>query len=147
MANFDATPQLRVLKKFMDAFLSRDMRSVQPLIAKNYVFQTFPKGVEQSDENKEAHLQRWGKILAIITKIEASIHEVIEAPGKVVAHATATLYIGDTKIDYDTVCILTFTEEDGELKILGAKNFADPQKIGAVYTAVAQLQAKGELAA
>lgn len=56
-------------------------------------------------------------------------------------------FIGDTKIDYDTLCILTFTEEDGELKILEVKNFADPQKVGAVYTAFAQTQGKGELAA
>lgn len=77
MSNFNATtPQLKVVKNFIDAFLSRDIKSVYPLVAKNYTFQTYPKAAERSDETKEAHLQRYGMMLAAITKIEARM-----APG------------------------------------------------------------------
>jgi hypothetical protein len=58
------------VKNFIDAFLSRDIGNIQPLIAKNYVFQTFPKSAEPSGETQEAQMQRHGKILAQITKLE-----------------------------------------------------------------------------
>lgn len=40
--------------------------------------------------------------------------------------------------DYDSVGILTFVEEAGELKIIGAKDFADPDKRGAFYAGAAK---------
>lgn len=48
-----------------------------------------------------------------------------------------------TKLEYNTVLILTFVEEDGVLKVLEIKDFADPQKRGAVHTEVAKVLAKG----
>jgi hypothetical protein len=60
--------------------------------------------------------------------------------------ATVACYIGDTKIDFEDLCIFSFTEEDGELKILETKNFADPQKISSLYAAVAQAS-QGKFAA
>lgn len=55
--------------------------------------------------------------------------------------------VDETKLEYDTVCIFSFTEEDGELKILEVKNFMDPQKVGDLYAAVAQARGKGQFAA
>jgi hypothetical protein len=43
--------------------------------------------------------------------------------------------MGNTKLDYDTLGVISFTEEDGELKILEVKNFADPEKVRAMYAA------------
>lgn len=46
-----------------------------------------------------------------------------------------------TKLDYDTLLILTFVEEDGTLKVLDIKDFADPQKRSAIHAEVGK--AKG----
>lgn len=71
MATFDATtPQLKVVKNFVDGFLSRDIKSVRSVIAKNYVFNTLPKTAEAPNEMKETGAERHGMILAALTKIE-----------------------------------------------------------------------------
>ena len=36
--------------------------------------------------------------------------------------------VDGTTIDYDSLTILSFVEEDGELKVLECKDFSDPQK-------------------
>lgn len=56
-------------------------------------------------------------------------------------------YFGDIKLEYDDLTIYSFIEEDGELKILEVKHFADPQMVSAVHSAAAQAQAQMNLAA
>ena len=36
-------------------------------------------------------------------------------------------------MEYDAVSIFTLVEEDGELKVLGYKEFSDPEKRGNFY--------------
>jgi hypothetical protein len=48
-----------------------------------------------------------------------------------------------TKCEYDTVCIFSFVEEDGENKILEIKDFCDPQKRNAFYVEAEKAAAKG----
>ena len=50
-------------------------------------------------------------------------------------------------LDYDSALIVTLTEEDGELKLLAAKDFSDPVKRGKFHAWVAKALAKGDLAA
>jgi hypothetical protein len=70
MSNFDAsTPQRKVYKNFMEAFLSRDVKNLQALIAKNYTFQTIPEVAKIFGET-DTSIQRHGKILAVVTKID-----------------------------------------------------------------------------
>ena len=47
-----------------------------------------------------------------------------------------------TILDYDAVFIHTLGEEDGELKILGYKDFADPEKREKFYSWAAKALAK-----
>jgi hypothetical protein len=47
-----------------------------------------------------------------------------------------------TILDYDSVIINTFVEEDGELKILSNKDFSDPQKRANVHNWVARALGK-----
>jgi len=44
--------------------------------------------------------------------------------------------------NYDTFTVHTFVEEDGELKILYCKDFADPQQRGAHVTGTAKAAAE-----
>jgi hypothetical protein len=48
-----------------------------------------------------------------------------------------------TKCEYDTVCIFSFVEEDGEIKILELKDFCDPQKRSAFYVEAVKAAARG----
>lgn len=48
-----------------------------------------------------------------------------------------------TTIDYDSVFILSFVDEDGELKVIGAKIFSDPEKRTRFYADAAKLLAGG----
>lgn len=74
MANFEAsTPQLSVIKKWIDAYTSLDVSKVEPLLAKNYQHQSFPESTDLPDETKGQHIQKWGEILAAAAKLEVRI--------------------------------------------------------------------------
>ena len=49
--------------------------------------------------------------------------------------------------DYDTLLVMSFVEEDGELKVCEIKDFSDTEKRKAFHAAAAKSQAKGGLAA
>jgi len=139
----DTTPQLRVIKKMQEAFSSLDIKNVEAIISKNFTYQTFPKATSLADETREGFVQKYGAILALVTKVEPTFHEVIDASGKVVVHITVAASTADgTKFDYDSVSILTFGEEDGELKVLGCKDFSDPQKRSNLHNWAAKALAK-----
>ena len=53
------------------------------------------------------------------------------------------LHTGDgEKLDYDSLCICTLIEENGELKLAEAKDFSDPEKRGRLHAWVAKSLAK-----
>lgn len=54
---------------------------------------------------------------------------------------------GGTAVNYDTLLIFSFVEEDGELKVLGIKDFSDPEKRNAFHSEVPSPLAKGVLVA
>jgi hypothetical protein len=55
MVNVDSsTPRLKVAKKWLDAFSSRDASRLGPLLSKNYKNHTFPP-----EETKEEHIRRY----------------------------------------------------------------------------------------
>ena len=59
------------------------------------------------------------------------------------AQITVVAFTADgTTLDYDSVSILTFVEEDGELKILECKDFSDPQKRSNLHSWVSKALAK-----
>jgi hypothetical protein len=52
-------------------------------------------------------------------------------------------FVDGTTCDYDSVCILSFVEEDGEMKLLEIKDFCDPQMRSNFYACAAKVAAKG----
>ena len=112
MPSFD-TPQLKLLKDFTDAYCTLDINNVEQHMSKDFKYQTFPKIPEIPDQNKEVHVQKWGPLMSLLTKEEVRAgnlgppsnlqvdihlpqiiyHEVIEAPGKVVAHVCPSAQI------------------------------------------------------
>ena len=52
------------------------------------------------------------------------------------------------KVDYDSISILSFAEEDGQLKVFEMKDFTDPEKRSAYHSAATKaLTGYGGLAA
>jgi len=57
---------------------------------------------------------------------------------------TAVASIADgTTFDYSCICIISLAEEDGELKVVGYKDFCDPQKRSTLLAWIANAMAKG----
>lgn len=63
------TPQQKAVKDLLDAYETRDINNVKPLVSKNFKFQTFPKIAHHPDEENEAHFDRYGKLLSAWTKL------------------------------------------------------------------------------
>ena len=83
MANIDAsTPQLKAVKKWIDAICSLDMSGVVPLISSNFKYQSFPKTIHLPDiheQEKDAHIQWLGGLMATLTKIEVRLQRRLQA--------------------------------------------------------------------
>jgi hypothetical protein len=74
MANIDArTPQLKVVKKWLDTLTSLDMNEVDPLISRNFTYHSFPKTIDLPEQTKEVYIQWFDVLLASITKSEVRI--------------------------------------------------------------------------
>ena len=109
MVNINATtPQLQLVKKWMEGYHSLNMDNVEPYVSKNFKYQAC---FHTADEAKGEHSERYGKVLGSMTNLEvraqyencfqarrliapyypwADVHEVIEAPGKVVVHVRSS---------------------------------------------------------
>jgi hypothetical protein len=74
MANFDATPQSQTIKKWIDSFDTLDINKVDLFISRNFKFQSFPKTNELPEHTKEAHIQWFGRIFALLATWNVSIH-------------------------------------------------------------------------
>ena len=77
MANIDAsTPQLKVVKEWLDAITSLDVSKVVPLISKDFKYQSLPhvtELLEIRDQARDAHLPWLKGLMALCTKAEVCI--------------------------------------------------------------------------
>ena len=71
MVNVNAnTPQLKALKRWLDAFESLDASKIGPTLSKNYIHETFPKSIGLPDETKEENIKRHEETLCAMSKLE-----------------------------------------------------------------------------
>lgn len=75
MVNFDASPQLALVKKWLDAYFSLDVKNVEQYISRNFHYQAFPETTDTSipEEAKEEHIDKYREILAAGSKFEVGI--------------------------------------------------------------------------
>jgi len=138
-----STPQLAIVKKWLESYTSLDTKNTELLLSKDFQYESLPKSSNAPDESKKAHTEIWGERYSSMNKLEITTHEVVEAPGKVVVLGTAVYKTSDGgTLPYDFVVIVTLVEEDGGLKILNCKSFADIEQRGAVFTWAAKAQAQ-----
>jgi hypothetical protein len=75
MVNIDATtPQLQVLKKFIEANSTLNMDNTERFYAKDFKMQTFPKSDETPELTKEGYLQKQRAMVGGVAKAEVRIH-------------------------------------------------------------------------
>ena len=67
MVDFD-TPQLKVIKKLADAYVSLDLNNIEPLLSKNYQYEPVPGCADLPKQTKESHLQTWREVSTTVNK-------------------------------------------------------------------------------
>lgn len=71
MASIDpSTPQSAVVKKWLESYMSLDVKNLEPLLSKNFRGHRYPKSPDLPDETKETHLKAWETRLAVMEKVE-----------------------------------------------------------------------------
>jgi len=71
MVTIDAsTPQLKVVQKWIDAYIALDVGKIDPLFSKGYKHQILPKSIGLGEETKEEYAQRFGRVLPVFSKFE-----------------------------------------------------------------------------
>ena len=71
MVNIDpSTPQLAVVKKWLESYASLDTKNTEPLLSKNFQYESFPKSSNIPDQSKETHMKIWGARLSVVNKLE-----------------------------------------------------------------------------
>jgi hypothetical protein len=74
MANFDAsTPQLNVIKNWIDATSVLDTGKYDMVLARNFKYQSFPKTVDVPEMTKGKMVQWVAGVFASMTKMEVRI--------------------------------------------------------------------------
>ena len=59
MVNINAnTPQLEAVQRWIDAYLSSDVRKIELLFSKDFKHQMFPKSTGRTEETREVYLKR-----------------------------------------------------------------------------------------
>jgi hypothetical protein len=80
MINFDASsPHLSVVKQWLESYQSLDTENVDPLLSKNFQYETYPRSPNAPNQSKKAHLEQWGAGLPLMNKLEAS--SIQQTPG------------------------------------------------------------------
>ena len=62
------TPQLNLVKDYINAYLTLKIKNVEPFISKDYKFQSFPKVPDLPDQGE--HSERFGTVLSLMNKME-----------------------------------------------------------------------------
>lgn len=72
MVEFD-TPQLKVVKRVADTYISRDVNSIKLLISKDYEYEPLPESTDLPKLTKEGHLQMLRRVFSLLNKLEVRI--------------------------------------------------------------------------
>ena len=73
MNDFNAdTPQLEVVKKWLDALSTLDIQNAEPFLSRHYQYQAFPESPSVPNSTKEQYMEQWKGIMGALGKLEAS---------------------------------------------------------------------------
>jgi len=132
--------QLKVVLKWAEAMSAADFDALGAVLDDDYLHLAIPGTLNMPPvKGRETFLKHYQNILPLFTDFNVSFHEVVEAPGRVVIHATAD---AKTKpgFPYSNEYIIIFhlaEQPDKSYKLTSAKEFVDSK-----FTAVFQEQLK-----
>ena len=76
MTNSDAsTPQVEVVKKWLEAYFSLDIKGVEPLLSKNYQYEAFNGITDHAKFDNAGRIATSQALLSGLTKSEVSIQQ------------------------------------------------------------------------
>ena len=68
------TSQLKFVERLIEAYATCDLNNVEPLLSKNFKYQTFPRAAHLPDHTKGDHVEKFGPVFAAMSEIEVRIH-------------------------------------------------------------------------
>jgi len=149
MSNLETngSPQLELVRSFILGIEKGDMDEVGKTMHKDHRRFTYPRSLGKPVQTKEEYLQHAGAVISRLKDHKLTSHSVIETPGKVVVHLTAS---AKAPFGVDMIREMIFTahivtdEDDGSLKIMQADEFTDSKSYLDFFNAMEEGKAKGE---
>ncbi|KAF9780782.1 hypothetical protein BJ322DRAFT_1081658 [Thelephora terrestris] len=122
------SPQVKLMFEWGRGFETRDITILEKHLHKDFRHVTYPRSLALPEQTKEGWIAQMKGVISLWTEdCKATIHSVIEAPGKVVIHITSTPKnsLGlDASHEAITIAHIV-TDEDGTLKIKTLEDFVD----------------------
>lgn len=76
MASFEAnTPQLKAVKRLIDAYVSLNLNNLEPVLSKDYRYEALPEVPGVPIQTKEAHLEMWKEVYSVVSKLDVRIRQ------------------------------------------------------------------------
>jgi hypothetical protein len=73
------TPQLKSVENFFKAYLTLDLRNVEPFFSKDFAFQSFPKVAGLPDIATDGFLETYGPMFSLMTNFDVCIQHLLRA--------------------------------------------------------------------
>ena len=67
------TPQLKVVKNFLDAYRTPDRKNIEPFISKNFAYHSYPKVPNVIDGPRGQYTEKFKPVLSLLKKLDVSI--------------------------------------------------------------------------
>jgi len=120
------TPQLKLVSEWNVGFKEKNLDILAKSLHKDFRRYTYPRSLGQPVQTKEEWFGHLAKVIDITSEFEQTLHSVIEAPGKVIIHATnEAKNPHGVKTLRESIYIIHVTDKDGDLKIKQIEEFTD----------------------
>ncbi|KAH8086662.1 hypothetical protein BXZ70DRAFT_910293 [Cristinia sonorae] len=120
--------QLQAVLKWAEGMATANFDILGAVLADDYVHTALPANLSIPVlGSKEHFIKHYQGVLPIFSSFDVSVHEVVEAPGRVVLHAAADA-MTKPGFPYINEYILIFhvaEQPDGSFKLTSAKEFVD----------------------
>ncbi|KAF9782946.1 hypothetical protein BJ322DRAFT_1022463 [Thelephora terrestris] len=136
------SPQIELLKSFIEGFKTIDIDRIAKTLHKDHRRITYPKSLGVSEQTKEETPIEPPP--TIKSTPQATIHSIIEAPGKVVVHLTSKVNTA-IGVQFNREMILiahAAPDDDGSLKLKQVEEFTDSQAYLDFFKAVTAAKAR-----
>jgi len=121
------SPQAKVMQEWGQGFVQRDLDLITKHMHKDYRHITYPQSLGIPEQSREDYLGHMGKVMSFWKSNDATVHSIIDAQVKVVAHVTSIIKTAiEVDVTRESIYIAQIiVDEDGSLKIKQMEEFTD----------------------